>query len=262
MKDIKQFIFNCTKSLSVREKTAKQCYPVQLNSESLLWLKQYRLELVITQTMLYTLSWNVTCILRTIHVPPHSFTACFPNHLRKWLQEKNKPLMVVVAQSFPIVAIIAFPVQIAQFVERPDKGSSIHLEMGKPIFAWLIVGILFSTGCTPLAEMTNFHLHCERIWGEGDLYRVFLSHHTEYQTGLRNISNIFLRLIFLLCVNFRQIYIYNLCIKDYHWLYIKMENPLWCQPKEVVLKLSVGSSGCHHLGSAQLIQKWVEYKQS
>ncbi len=79
---------------------------------------------------------NVTCVLwKTIHVPPHSFTACFPNHLRKWLQEKNKPLMVVVAQSFPMAAIIAFPVQIAPFVKNPDKGKIIHLKMGKPIFS-------------------------------------------------------------------------------------------------------------------------------
>lgn len=32
--------------------------------------------------------------------------------------KKHKPLLVVVAQSFPMVAIIAFPVQIAQFVGK------------------------------------------------------------------------------------------------------------------------------------------------
>lgn len=123
---------------------------------------------------------NVTCVLgRTIHVLPYSFTARFPNHLRKWLQEKNKPLMVVVAQSFLMAAIIAFPVKIAQFVGKPDKGNSIHLKMGKPIFSWLIVGILFSTGCTPLAQMTNSHLHCKKTWREGDLYSVYLSYCTE-----------------------------------------------------------------------------------
>jgi len=55
--------------------------------------------------------------------------------LRKWFQEKNKPLMAVVVQCFPVVAVIAFPVQIAQFVGKPDKESTIHLKMGEPIFS-------------------------------------------------------------------------------------------------------------------------------
>lgn len=168
---------------AVSRSTTKHCYLVLLNSESLLWLKQYRFQWVIAQKRrLHRLRGhrNVTCVLgKTIHMLPHSFTARFPNHLRKWLQEKNKPLMVVVLQSFAMAAVIAFPVQIAHFVEEPDKGSSIHLKMGKPIFSWLIVGILFSTGCTPLAQMTNFHLHCEKTWGDRDSYGVYLSQHTE-----------------------------------------------------------------------------------
>lgn len=141
-------------------------------------VKNYRFELAHAAYII--LGVTEMCVLgRTIHVTPHSFTAHFPNHLRKWLQEKNKPLMVVVAQSFPMAAIIAFPVQIVQFVGEPDKGSRIHLKMGKPIFSWLTVGILFSTGCTPLAQMTNFHLHCEKIWGGKDLYSARLSHHNE-----------------------------------------------------------------------------------
>lgn len=60
---------------------------------------------------------------------------------------------------------------------KPDKGSRIHLRKEKPIFSWLIVGILFSTGCTPLAQMTNFHLYCSKIWGEGDLHTVSYTAH-------------------------------------------------------------------------------------
>lgn len=32
---------------------------------------------------------GVMCILRTIHMPPYSFTAHFPNHLRKWFEDKK-----------------------------------------------------------------------------------------------------------------------------------------------------------------------------
>lgn len=71
-----------------------------------------------------------------------------------------------------MAAIIAFPVQITRFGGKPDKGNSIRLKMGKPIFSWLIVAILFSTGCTRLAQTTNLHLHCEETW---DLHSVHVS---------------------------------------------------------------------------------------
>lgn len=79
--------------------------------------------------------WNVTCVLRrTVPVPPYSFSTHFPNHLRKWLQEKNKPLMVVVARSFPIAAIIAFPVQnhsvcteTRQRMQQPSQNGKAYL---------------------------------------------------------------------------------------------------------------------------------------
>lgn len=130
--------------------------------------------------MILGVNSNVTCVLCiTIHVPAHSFTAHFPNHLRKWLQEINKPLMVVVAESFPMTAIIAFPVQIAQFWGERDKGNCIHLRTGRPIFSRLIVGILFSTGCAPLTQMTNFRFHCEEPREDGDLCSAYLSHHIE-----------------------------------------------------------------------------------
>lgn len=92
--------------------------------------------------------------------------------------KKNKPLVLVVVQSFPMASVIAFPVQIAQFAGRPDKGSSIHRRMGEHIFSWLILGILFSNGCSPLAQMTNFHLHCEKTWGDRDTYCVYIFHTT------------------------------------------------------------------------------------
>lgn len=90
LKDFKQFISNCTKPPSVRNNKKQQFCS---KCDSLLRLKHYRFELVIAQKCCLHLRGhrNVTCVLgRTIHVPPYSFTARFPNHLRKWLQEKKQ----------------------------------------------------------------------------------------------------------------------------------------------------------------------------
>lgn len=100
----------------------KQCYPFLLKCDSLPWMKQYRSEWVITEkkSCLHDLTghkiWRVfwelfMCLL--IHLQLAS-PITWENGCRK----KNKPLLVVVAQSFPMVAIIAFPVQIAQFVGK------------------------------------------------------------------------------------------------------------------------------------------------
>lgn len=58
-----------------------------------------------------------------------------PQSLEKMVAGKKQTTHGCSGTSFPMAAIIAFPVQIAQFVGEPDKGNSIHLKMGKPIFS-------------------------------------------------------------------------------------------------------------------------------
>lgn len=77
----------------------------------------------------------MTCILRTIHMPPYSFTARFPNHLRKWFEhkktKKTKTLMVVVAAFYNGFCNCISCANRSVFVGKPDKESTIHLKMGK-----------------------------------------------------------------------------------------------------------------------------------
>lgn len=124
-------------------------------------------------------SWNVAfAILRVMemwHVYSENYSYAFPFNYKPaspitWengYRKKTNHFMVVVATSFAVDAIIAFPVKIIQFAggggggRGNNKESSIHLKMGKSVFSRLIVGILFSTGCTPLVQMTNFHTNGE-----------------------------------------------------------------------------------------------------